>query len=136
MSAAPSAWATPAAEGHDAACARLASKDGDRFAGVGWEAGPDHSVFIHDSSAWLDCSLYDEVRAGDHTISLLEIHGLCAAPHTPPLIFHGSRFRRMATVLTGKGVPEENIRSAIPRVMVMKVRPMMPEQCDSKRQRS
>jgi flavin reductase (DIM6/NTAB) family NADH-FMN oxidoreductase RutF len=110
--------------------------DGDRFAGVGWEADPDHSVFIHDSSAWLDCSLYDEVRAGDHTIALLEIHGLCAAPHTPLLIFHGSRFRRMATVLTGKGVPEENIRSAIPRVMVMKVRPMMPEQCDSKRQRS
>ena len=86
------------AEGHDAACTRLASKDGDRFAGFGWEAGPDHSVFIHDSSAWLDCSLYDEVRAGDHTIALLEIHGLCAAPHTPPLIFHGSRFRRMATV--------------------------------------
>lgn len=27
------------AEGHDAACARLASKDGDRFADVGWEAG-------------------------------------------------------------------------------------------------
>ena len=45
------------AEGHDAACARLASKDGDRFAGVGWVAGPDASVFIHDSSAWLDCTL-------------------------------------------------------------------------------
>jgi len=86
------------AEGHDAACARLASKDGDRFAGVGWVAGPAASVFIHDSSAWLDCTLYDEVRAGDHTIALLEIHGLRAAPNTPPLIFHGSRFRRMATV--------------------------------------
>jgi flavin reductase (DIM6/NTAB) family NADH-FMN oxidoreductase RutF len=75
------------AEGHDAACARLASTDGDRFAGVGWEASPDGSVFIHGSSAWLDCSLYGEVRAGDHTIALLEIHGLRAAPHTPPLIF-------------------------------------------------
>jgi flavin reductase (DIM6/NTAB) family NADH-FMN oxidoreductase RutF len=86
------------AEGHDAACVRLASKDGDRFADIAWEASPDGSVFIHDSSAWLDSSLYDEVRAGDHTIALLEIHGLCAAPHTLPLIFHGSRFRRMATV--------------------------------------
>ena len=86
------------AEGHGTACLRLASRDGDRFAGVGWEAGPDYSVFIHDSSAWLNCSVYDEIRAGDHTIALLEIHGLRAAPRTPPLIFHGSQFRKMAAV--------------------------------------
>jgi flavin reductase (DIM6/NTAB) family NADH-FMN oxidoreductase RutF len=85
-------------ERQDDACVRLSSKEGDRFVGVGWEAGPDDSVFIHDSSAYLDCSLYEEIRAGDHTIALLEIHGLCAAPNTPPLIFHGSRFRRLAAV--------------------------------------
>jgi flavin reductase (DIM6/NTAB) family NADH-FMN oxidoreductase RutF len=85
-------------EGQDDACVRLSSKDGDRFAGLSWEAGRDGSVFIQDASAWLDCSLYDEVRAGDHTITLLLVHGLRAAPHTPPLIFHGSRFRRMAAV--------------------------------------
>jgi flavin reductase (DIM6/NTAB) family NADH-FMN oxidoreductase RutF len=83
-------------EGQDDACVRLSSTDGDRFAGLSWEAGPDGSVFIRDASAWVDCSLYDEVRAGDHTIALLLIHGLHAVPHTPPLIFHGSRFRRMA----------------------------------------
>ena len=85
------------AEGHGTACLRLASRDDDRFADVGWEAGPDSSVYIHDSSAWLDCSVYDEIRAGDHTIALLEIHGLRAAPRTP-LIFHGSQFRKMAAV--------------------------------------
>jgi flavin reductase (DIM6/NTAB) family NADH-FMN oxidoreductase RutF len=84
------------AEGQDDACVRLSSKAGDRFAGVSWEAYPDDSIFICDATAWLDCSLYGEIRAGDHTIALLQIHGLCAAPHTPPLIFHASRFRRMA----------------------------------------
>jgi flavin reductase (DIM6/NTAB) family NADH-FMN oxidoreductase RutF len=85
-------------EGQDDICVRLSSKEGDRFAGVGWEAGPGDSVFIHDSSAWLDCSLHEEVQAGDHTIALLRIRGLRAAPSTPPLIFHGSRFRKMAAV--------------------------------------
>jgi flavin reductase (DIM6/NTAB) family NADH-FMN oxidoreductase RutF len=85
-------------EGQDDTCVRLSSKEGDRFADVGWEVGPGYSVFIRDSSAWLDCSLDQEVRAGDHTIALLKINGLRAAPNIPPLIFHGSRFRRMATV--------------------------------------
>ena len=85
-------------EGQDDTCIRLSTKEGDRFADVEWEVGPGHSVFIRDSSAWLDCSLYQEVRAGDHTIALLKVHGLRAAPNIPPLIFHGNRFRRMAAV--------------------------------------
>jgi flavin reductase (DIM6/NTAB) family NADH-FMN oxidoreductase RutF len=86
-------------EGQDDTCVRLSSKEGDRFADVEWEVGPGRSVFIRDSSAWLDCSLYQEVLAGDHTIALLKIYGLRAAPNIPPLIFHGSRFRRMAAIL-------------------------------------
>ena len=85
-------------EGHDEACRRLASKDGDRFAGVDWDAGADRSLFIRGSSAWMEVSVFAEVEAGDHVIALLEVHGLDTAPDTPPLIFHGSRFRRMAAV--------------------------------------
>ena len=80
---------------HDLACRQLASKDGDRFAGVEWDAGPHDSILIRGSSAWMEVSLYDEVEAGDHLIALLEVHGLDTSPHTPPLIFHGSQFRRM-----------------------------------------
>ena len=83
------------AEGHDAACRQLASKHGDRFAGVEWDAGPDHGILIRGSSMWMKVSLYEEVQAGDHVIALLEVHGLETAPDTPPLIFHGSRFRRI-----------------------------------------
>jgi flavin reductase (DIM6/NTAB) family NADH-FMN oxidoreductase RutF len=85
------------AEGHDAACLALARKEGDRFGGVEWDAGPRRSVFIRGCSAWLECSLFEEVEAGDHIIALLEVHGLDTAPDTPPLIFHGSAFRRMAS---------------------------------------
>jgi flavin reductase (DIM6/NTAB) family NADH-FMN oxidoreductase RutF len=84
------------AEGHDEACLQLSRKEGDRFAGLEWDASPRHSLFIRACSAWLECSLFEEVGAGDHIIALLQVHGLDTAPHTPPLIFHGSVFRRMA----------------------------------------
>jgi flavin reductase (DIM6/NTAB) family NADH-FMN oxidoreductase RutF len=43
-------------------------------------------------------SSFTSVSVSVHTITPLLVHGLRAAPHTPPLIFHGSRFRRMAAV--------------------------------------
>ena len=53
-------------------------------------------MFVHGATAWLDCRLHSELPAGDHTIALLEISGLSADPGTPPLVFHGSRFHRLA----------------------------------------
>ena len=82
-------------ENHDAACRQLASKDGDRFAGLEWDSGPHESVFIRGSSAWMEVSVFEEVPAGDHIIALLEVHGLDTAEHTLPLIFHGSKFHKM-----------------------------------------
>lgn len=86
------------AEGHDEICLRLSRKGADRFAGVAWDRAPGGSVFVHGATAWLDCSLYAEVPAGDHSVALLEIHGLRANPEAAPLVFHGSRFRRLAAI--------------------------------------
>jgi flavin reductase (DIM6/NTAB) family NADH-FMN oxidoreductase RutF len=86
------------AESHDLACRTLSLKEGDRFAGVDWEASSGGAVFVHGSTAWLDCSVHSEVPAGDHAIVLLAIHGLRAEPEAPPLVFHGSRFRRLAAL--------------------------------------
>jgi flavin reductase (DIM6/NTAB) family NADH-FMN oxidoreductase RutF len=91
---------------HDAACRQLASKDGDRFSGVEWDAGPHQSVFIRGSSAWMEVSVYDEVTAGDHVIALLEVHGLDTAEHTLPLIFHGSKFHKM---IDNRPAPAEDL---------------------------
>lgn len=84
------------AEGQDLVCRSLATKNGDRFADVGWEAGEDGSVYVLGAALWLDCSIHAELPGGDHTIVLLEIHGLKAEPERAPLVFHGSRFRRLA----------------------------------------
>jgi flavin reductase (DIM6/NTAB) family NADH-FMN oxidoreductase RutF len=83
------------AEGQDDACRRLSAREGDRFAGTPWAGSPDGSAFIIGATAWLDCSLHAEVPAGDHSIALLTVHGLRADPAVPPLVFHGSRFRRL-----------------------------------------
>ena len=84
------------AEDHAKTCMSLSRKVGDRFAGVSWTALPSGGVVVHGASAWLDCRLDAELRAGDHTIALLEIRALGADPDAAPLIFHGSRFRRLA----------------------------------------
>jgi flavin reductase (DIM6/NTAB) family NADH-FMN oxidoreductase RutF len=86
------------AEGQDAVCQRLANKNGDRFAGTDWVSATDHSVFVEGATLWLDCTIHGEFTAGDHDIVLLDVHGLRADPKAPPLIFHGSRFRRLAVV--------------------------------------
>ncbi|MDX3308758.1 flavin reductase family protein [Streptomyces sp. NPDC054884] len=84
------------AEGQDLVCRSLAGRDGDRFADVDWESGEDGEVYIHGANLWLDCSVHAELSGGDHRIVLLEIHGLKADPDRAPLVFHGSRFRRLA----------------------------------------
>ncbi|SEO98146.1 flavin reductase family protein [Amycolatopsis saalfeldensis] len=82
----------------NAAARRLAAKDGDRFAELGLTRTDDGGVLVHGAVAWLDCSVHAEVPAGDHAIVLLWVHALRASPEDAPLVFHGSRFRRLAVV--------------------------------------
>jgi flavin reductase (DIM6/NTAB) family NADH-FMN oxidoreductase RutF len=86
------------AESQRDVCARLASRTGERFAGTDWVASANGSVFVHGAVTWLDCTIHAEVPSGDHVLVLLRVHGLCADPGTPPLVFHGSRYRRLATL--------------------------------------
>lgn len=84
------------AEEQQQQCLSLAMKNGDRFADIDWDTTEHDAVLINGASAWLECSVHSEVRAGDHAIVLLEIAGLRADPHIAPLVFHLSRFRRLA----------------------------------------
>ncbi|ALL79751.1 flavin reductase (plasmid) [Pseudonocardia sp. EC080610-09] len=85
-------------EGQDAACVSLSRRGGDRFAGIEWQRDAAGAVMITGATAWLDCSLHGEVPAGDHSIALLRIHRLCSDPSLEPLVFHGSRFRRLVGI--------------------------------------
>lgn len=86
------------AEWHGSECMSLSRKTGDRFLGIDWEATQGGSVLIRGATAWFDCSIHAEVAAGDHSITVLRIHGSSTTSDIPPLVFHGSRFRRLAAV--------------------------------------
>ena len=75
---------------------RLAARGADRFAGLSWVPTGDGAVLLEHASAWFDCSIEREIRAGDHDIVLLAVHDLGTDPRLPPLVFHGSRYRRLA----------------------------------------
>ena len=85
-------------EHQQATCRDLAAKGRDRFARTDWQATGAGAVFVHGSPLWLDCSIHQEVDAGDHVLVLMAIHHLRVAPEVTPLVFHGSRFRRLAAV--------------------------------------
>jgi flavin reductase (DIM6/NTAB) family NADH-FMN oxidoreductase RutF len=77
------------------ACAQLAARTGDRFAGLGWRATADGAVLLDGASAWFDTGIEQHIRAGDHDIVLLRVHALDTDHAVPPLVFHAGRFRRL-----------------------------------------
>lgn len=85
-------------EGQEDVCRRLAGAADHRFSESGWTSSADGGVFVDGATLWLDCSIHAEVPAGDHDVVLLRVHGLRVDPDVAPLVFHGSRFRRLATV--------------------------------------
>lgn len=82
-------------DAHRGVCQQFCSSH-DRFAGVPIATTADGAVLLEQASAWLDCSIHDEISAGDHTIVLLRIEALDARPATAPLVFHRSRYHRLS----------------------------------------
>lgn len=84
------------AEDHGAVARALAAKDGDRFASMRWEATDGGAILVHGSTMWLECTVEQEVSAGDHDIVVLRIQSLETYPDVAPMIFHGSQFKHLA----------------------------------------
>jgi flavin reductase (DIM6/NTAB) family NADH-FMN oxidoreductase RutF len=103
LRAAPRLGLSVLAEEHGHVARSLATRGIDRFAGVSWDRTPNGAVFVHGAALWLDCTRYDEVRAGDHEIVLLCIQQLWTYPAVSPLVFHGSKFRRLRSVESPDG---------------------------------
>jgi flavin reductase (DIM6/NTAB) family NADH-FMN oxidoreductase RutF len=83
------------AEDHGDLSRQLAGPVEDRFEGVAVHISNGGAVTLDEGIAQFDCTIYEEVEAGDHIIVLLELHGL--ATHTgQPLVFHRSNFGRLA----------------------------------------
>lgn len=85
-------------EAHNQLARQLATKTGDRFAGVAWDATGEGAVFMEGASAWLDCAVENEITAGDHEIVLFRIHGLTIHQDVNPLVFHLSKFHQLQPI--------------------------------------
>ncbi len=86
---------TVLSESQEVQCRRLATREGDRFADVGWRSNGDDTILIEGGCAVLRCTVFAEIPAGDHILVLFEIHSAGAAPELSPLVFHASRFGRL-----------------------------------------
>lgn len=80
----------------EVASRQLSARDSARFTALAWRATGDGAIRICGASAWLDCGIEQQIPAGDHDIVLLRVHDLgAAADEVPPLVFHGSSYRRL-----------------------------------------
>lgn len=95
LRAAPRLGVSILSASQEPAVRQLSSRAGDRFAGLGWRVTGDGAVLLDEASGWLETSIDQVVRAGDHDIVVLRVHDLDADHDVSPLVFHASRFRRL-----------------------------------------
>jgi len=80
------------ADHHDQACRQLAGPLQHRFDGLPVSTSRDGALTLDDGVARFDCTIYDEVEAGDHLIVILRLHAVDHADTSEPLVFHRSEF--------------------------------------------
>ncbi|MDT4993235.1 MAG: hypothetical protein QOH97_3127 [Actinoplanes sp.] len=95
LRAAPRLGVSILSAAQERAVRQLAARGVDRFAGLAWRTTSDCAVLLDGASGWLETSIEQQVRAGDHDIVVLRIHDLDADHDISPLVFHASRFRRL-----------------------------------------
>lgn len=82
---------------HQEEISRLfASKNADRFAGVGFHAAATGSPVLTGSLAYLDCRIYAEHDAGDHVIVVGRVVELGVMDESSPLVFFRGGYNRLA----------------------------------------
>lgn len=82
------------ADHHGEVCRQLAGPVERRFDGVAVSITSDEALTLDEGLARFDCTIHDELAAGDHTIVLLRLHAVDAGAGSP-LVFHRSGFTRM-----------------------------------------
>ncbi|MGC5344424.1 flavin reductase family protein [Streptomyces sp. DT24] len=71
---------------------RFARSGIDRFAGTEWRPSPAGLPLISGALAWIECSVTDEIDAGDHTVVVAAVTGLETGTAGAPLLFHRGRY--------------------------------------------
>jgi len=83
---------TVLADHHDKACRQLAGPVEHRFDGLWVTTTEEGALTLDDGLARFDCTIHNEVEAGDHRIVILRVHAIEHADTSQPLVFHRSGF--------------------------------------------
>ncbi|WP_134768003.1 flavin reductase family protein [Nocardioides sp. 1609] len=82
---------------HEDVCRALAGPVERRFDDLSYTTSPDGAVTLDDGLASFDCTIHQEVEAGDHVLVLLRLHAVHQAEGVgSPLVFHRSAFGTLA----------------------------------------
>ena len=73
----------------------FARKDIDRFAEVSWSERPCGPI-LDEAVAWIECEMYEEQDAGDHTFVLGSVKNIEAVDSAKPLIFHRGSYTALS----------------------------------------
>lgn len=76
---------------------QFARKGADKWAGVDWSPTLAGNPAIHDTLVWLECDIWAEHEAGDHSIVIGRVNEMSIAEvRTPePLVFFKGAYRRL-----------------------------------------
>lgn len=73
----------------------FASRDEDRFGGVGVSTGLAGVPLIEGCSAWFECSNEAQYPGGDHLVFIGRVERYARGDGEEPLIFHAGRYRQL-----------------------------------------
>ena len=74
-------------EEQEEVCRVFASKETDKFSGLGWSPGPTGAPILDGVIAWIDCDIDQVVETGDHYLAVGAVRDLAVAHDGPPLLF-------------------------------------------------
>lgn len=83
------------ADHHHAVCRQLAGTAARRFDRLDLRTTDAGAILLDDAVATFDCTIHQEIAAGDHTIVLLQLHAVDDPGGASPLVFHRSAFTRI-----------------------------------------
>lgn len=85
--------------GQSAISNALARSAPDKWDSIDWRETPAGNPLIDQCLVWLDCELFEEHEAGDHTLVIarvIDMQSLDAVPPLPPLIFFKGQYCSIA----------------------------------------
>lgn len=83
-------------EDQEDVCRRFASKDEDKFGGLGWTPAGSGCPLIDGVLAWIDCDIDSVSEAGDHFCVMGRVRDLGVGHDGAPLVFFRGGYGRFS----------------------------------------